>query len=141
MSSIVALHQSHSGGAPLDRLTSARLMESAGLEGDRHSKQGSRRALLLVDQETLDLLGLAPGTLREQITVKGIALAALAPGTRLTIGAVVLEVGQACDPCELMEAIRPGLERELEGRRGRFARVLEGGPIAVGDSITLTPPA
>jgi MOSC domain-containing protein YiiM len=42
-----------------------------------------------------------------------------------------------CDPCELMEEIRPGLEDELEGKRGMLARVLTTGDVAVGDEIKL----
>jgi len=42
-----------------------------------------------------------------------------------------------CDPCELMEQIRSGLQSELEGRRGMLARVLRTGEVTVGDAITL----
>jgi MOSC domain-containing protein YiiM len=135
--SVMALHASHAGRAPLEALQSAQVIEAAGLEGDRHSKAGNRRALLLMDHEVLEHFGLVPGAVREQITVKGLDLPKLVLGTRLLIGGAVLEIGHACDPCELMDAIRPGLQRELEGRRGRFARVVRGGPIAVGDVITV----
>jgi MOSC domain-containing protein YiiM len=50
-------------------------------------------------------------------------------------------VTHACDPCELMNTIKPGLQQELEGRRGRFVRVVESGSFAVGDAITVLPPA
>jgi MOSC domain-containing protein YiiM len=46
-----------------------------------------------------------------------------------------VEVGAICTPCDLMEAIRPGLRKELWGRRGMLCRVLEGGVIRRGDSI------
>jgi MOSC domain-containing protein YiiM len=36
-----------------------------------------------------------------------------------------------------MDAIRPGLQAELEGRRGMLARVREGGEVSVGDRIEL----
>jgi MOSC domain-containing protein YiiM len=42
-----------------------------------------------------------------------------------------------CDPCERMDAIRPGLQEELDGRRGMLARVLEGGRVAAGDAVKL----
>jgi MOSC domain-containing protein YiiM len=42
-----------------------------------------------------------------------------------------------CDPCELMEEIRPGLQAELEGRRGMLARVLKTGALSVGDELQL----
>ena len=59
------------------------------------------------------------------------------PGTRLRIGAVLLEITQECDPCSRMEEIEPGLKAALtpDWRGGALARVIEGGVIAVGDTI------
>jgi MOSC domain-containing protein YiiM len=42
-----------------------------------------------------------------------------------------------CDPCSRMDEIRPGLQAELEGRRGMLARVLETGEVAAGDEVEL----
>jgi MOSC domain-containing protein YiiM len=42
-----------------------------------------------------------------------------------------------CDPCSRMDEIRPGLQEELEGRRGMLARVVQTGDVAVGDEIRL----
>jgi MOSC domain-containing protein YiiM len=36
-----------------------------------------------------------------------------------------------------MDEIRLGLRAELDGRRGRFVRVVRGGRITVGDEITV----
>jgi MOSC domain-containing protein YiiM len=36
-----------------------------------------------------------------------------------------------------MDEIREGLKQELEGRRGMVSRVVRGGTISVGDSITI----
>jgi MOSC domain-containing protein YiiM len=44
-------------------------------------------------------------------------------------------VSMVCHPCDQMEKIRPGLRRELYGRRGMLCRVLEGGVIRRGDAI------
>jgi MOSC domain-containing protein YiiM len=136
---VVALQASPARGerGSLDRAT---LTEGAGLDGDRHAKPGSRRALLVMEQEVLDHLDLRPGMVSEQITVRGVDLHRLELGTRLLIGDTTLEVAAHCDPCEQMEAIRPGLQKELIGRRGRFVRVLRGGAIAVGDPIEVEPP-
>jgi len=56
-------------------------------------------------------------------------------GQQLQIGGARLEVSAVCTPCDQMEAIRPGLPKELWGRRGMLCRVLEGGVIGRGDSI------
>lgn len=136
---VTALQKSPARGErnPLDRAT---LSEGAGLDGDRHAKPGSRRALLVMEQEVLDRFGLMPGAVREQITVRGVDLHRLDKGTRLRIGESTLEITAHCAPCEQMDAIRPGLRKELEGQRGRFVRVLRGGAIAVGDPIEVQPP-
>jgi MOSC domain-containing protein YiiM len=36
-----------------------------------------------------------------------------------------------------MENIRPGLQAELEGKRGMLARVLKTGEVSLGDPVTL----
>jgi MOSC domain-containing protein YiiM len=53
----------------------------------------------------------------------------------LRIGDVRLEVSAVCTPCDLMEKIRPGLRKELCGRRGMLCRVIGGGIIRRGDTI------
>jgi MOSC domain-containing protein YiiM len=90
---------------------------------------------LLVDSETLELMDLQPGIIRENITTRGINVNGLAPGQRLRVGDAQLEVSVVCTPCDLLEKIRPGLRRELRGRRGMLCRVIASGLIRRGDSI------
>ena len=120
----------------------AHVIEDLGIEGDRYAvKRGVNRAkrqVLMMDKETIDLLGLNPGTVRENITTEGMDIYSLAPGQRVRIGSEVeLEVTELCNPCERMDAVRPGLREELEGRRGMLTRVARGGDIAVGDGISV----
>jgi len=114
---------------------SALLETGVGLSGDKHAGSASRRQVLIIDKETLDVLGLAPGTVKENLTVEGLDVMSLGPGTRLRVGdQAVLEITSACEPCFRMDEIRPGLRDELNGRRGMNSRVVEGGAIAVGDA-------
>jgi hypothetical protein len=39
-----------------------------------------------------------------------------------------------------MNELKPGLRAALEGRRGRFVRVVQAGSFAVGDAIAVAPP-
>jgi len=78
---------------------------------------------------------LQPGMLRENITSDGLNVNSLGTGQRLGIGEARLEVTMVCTPCSQMERIRPGLRKELWGRRGMLCRVLAGGIIRPGDSI------
>jgi MOSC domain-containing protein YiiM len=136
---VVAIHFNLGSRAPLVPASSATATPGQGLDGDRSRRP--RRAVLLVEQEVLDRFELPAGAVREQVTVRGLALGDLPAGGRLRIGTVVLEAGKACDPCERMNEIRPGLRAELQGRRGRFFSVTEAGGFAVGDAITVLPPA
>jgi MOSC domain-containing protein YiiM len=120
-------------------VASVEALAGRGLEGDRHARAGSQRQVLLVEQEALDRLGLAPGTIREQVTVRGLELDALAEGDVLRLGSTRLVVAGPCDPCARMDEIRPGLRTLLEGRRGRFVSVLQGGSFAVGDPVEIEP--
>jgi MOSC domain-containing protein YiiM len=113
----------------------------AGLLGCRHSKPGNDRAVLLLETETMQELGLVAGEIKENITTRGIQLRSLSPGSQLQLGdTVVLEITGPCPPCHRMEEIRAGLQAELQGRRGVNCRVVIGGPIEPGDAIKLIKP-
>ena len=138
---VVALFVSTANRVPLTAKQQVNAVENRGIEGDRHAKPGSRRSVLIMPQEILDSFGLEPGDVREQVTVRGLDVHGLADGTRLRVGAAVLELMKPCAPCERMEELKPGLQVALEGRRGRFARVVTPGAFAVGDVLAVEPPA
>lgn len=121
----------------MQELPTVRVIENAGFEGCAHARPDRKRQVLLVDIETLRTLQLAPGIIRENITTEGLEVSALAVGQRLQIGEAEFEVSAVCEPCELMEDIRPGLMAELVGRRGMMCRVLRGGTITQGDPIRI----
>ena len=137
---IVALHLSHASRAPLRNVQSADALPDRGLDGDRHARPGNRRSVLFMEQETLDAHGLTPGDVREQVTVRGLDLNGLVFGSRLKVGSAVFEVAGPCAPCQRMEELRAGLRQALEGRRGRFVRVVEAGTLSVGDAVEVQPP-
>jgi MOSC domain-containing protein YiiM len=117
-----------------------------GLDGDFRGavKPGGRgrRQVSLIERADWDAAMAAVGTdhhwsvRRANLLVDGLDLPQV-PGTRLRIGAVLLEITQECDPCSRMEEIEPGLKAALtpDWRGGALARVIEGGVIAVGDTI------
>ena len=115
----------------------AELITALGIDGDKHAVATSKRQVLLADQEALDEVGVAPGIIKENLTVEGLNVMGLPVGTRLSLGSgAVLEITEVCHPCFRMDEIRSGLKDELEGRRGMVAVVVRGGSISVGDSIT-----
>ncbi len=119
----------------MEELAEVRMVDDTGFERCAHGRPGSKRQVLLVDRETLEAMDLQPGIIRENITTDGLNVNSLPLGQQLRIGEARLEVSMACTPCDLMETIRPGLRKELWGRRGMLCRVLQGGVIRRGDSI------
>ena len=119
----------------MQEIAEVHALEDSGLEGCAHARSRSPRQVLLMDSETLEVMDLAPGIIRENITTSGINVNGLAPGQRLRVGDAQLEVSMVCTPCDLMEKIRPGLRRELRGRRGMLCRVISSGMIRRGDTI------
>jgi MOSC domain-containing protein YiiM len=119
----------------MEQLEVATLLADSGVEGCAHARPSGKRQVLLVDRETLEAMDLAPGVIRENITTEGINVNGLNPGQLLRVGAALLEVSAVCTPCDQLEKIRPGLRREIFGRRGMLCKVIEGGAIRPGDLI------
>ena len=126
--------------SPMLQVEAATAIAGHGLDGCRHARRapGGKRQVLLMDPASIEGLDLAPGALKENILVAGLALETLPPGQRLALGPeVVVELTEACVPCQRLEAIRPGLLKASWGRRGQLARVLVGGGLRVGDEARL----
>src|SRR5690349_22318910 len=120
---------------PMEELSEVHVIADAGFERCAHGRPGSKRQLLLVDRETLEAMDLKPGIIRENVTTDGLDVNSLPIGQLLRVGEARLEVSAVCTPCDLMETIRPGLRKELWGRRGMLCRVVEGGIVRRGDFI------
>jgi len=112
-----------------------------GLDGDVHAHRTSR-AVLVVDRATLDALGLAPGDLREEITIEGLPDVTNLPiDSEVRIGGVTLRVNGPCEPCTHIGELLGVPDREvfrqsLLGRRGALCTVSAvSGPIRVGDPV------
>ena len=137
---VLALQISTQSGQPMSPLEEANAISGVGLEGDRHAERGNPRQVLLMDKETLDMLALTTGVIKENITLEGIDLSSVKPGNVFFIGEdVTLEATGLCEPCGRMDMLRPGLQEALQERRGVLAVVLNGGKLRVGDNVRLEP--
>ncbi len=137
---ITDLHIARVKGTPSDPVQKATVLSGLGLEGDRSAYEGSVRQVLFIDKETLDEFGLAPGQVKENITVAGLDLSQTKKGQVFSIGdEVTMEIVGGCEPCGKMDAIQPGLMDKIDGRRGMLATVICGGHIKVGDSVRVEP--
>src|SRR5579863_6340747 len=120
---------------PMQEHDEIEVIKDKGFKGCTHGRPGSKRQVSLMDCETLDKFGLAPGVVKENITTLGIDLQTFTMGSSLRIGDCVLEITGPCDPCARMDEIRAGLQEELRGQRGWLCRVKEAGTIRGGDRI------
>ena len=137
---ITNLHIARVKETPSDPVQEATAISGMGLEGDRSCKEGNMRQVLLMDKETLDEMDLKPGLIKENITTTGLDLSQTKVGQVVFMGdQVTMEIVGECEPCGKMDAIRPGLRKEINHRRGQLATVINGGSIKVGDSIRLEP--
>jgi MOSC domain-containing protein YiiM len=116
-----------------DRVTA---IAGQGLKGCAHANP-PRREVLLASKAHLDSVGVEPGAIRENVTVDGDDVQTWDVGRRVQVGQALLEITMVCDPCSRMDDLRPGLRTEIDGKRGMLAAVIEGGEIALGDSVTL----
>lgn len=137
MATVLHLFRSLRHRLPMQPLDQALAIADRGIEGCAHGRPGSPRQVLLMDIETLTALGLPPGAIKENITTQGLDLHSLPRGQRLRVGDAILEVTLPCEPCKLMDDIRPGLQQALRGRRGQLCRVLQSGRIRPADPIAL----
>jgi MOSC domain-containing protein YiiM len=99
------------------------------------------QAVLLIGEETLAELRaegwpVQRGDLGENLTIADLPTGALHPGVQVRLGEVVLEVSKACDPCTVLYSLPyVGVDRgaaflrALKGRRGWYARVIQGGTV------------
>jgi hypothetical protein len=126
-------------GKPMLPVRQVHAQAGQGLEGDV-SFGRSTRQLLLVDSDVLARFDLPPGTLRENLVVRGLPLAAIPPGALLRAGETVLEATGECEPCGLLDQYRPGLRESIRGQRGLLARIRTGGQIRIGDSVEIVVP-
>ena len=140
---VISLHvrtEKHGAPTPIAELVGR---VGGGLEGDIHADRSSR-AVLVIDRATLDALGLAPGDLREEITIEGLPdVTNLPVDAELRIGGVTLRVTGPCEPCTHIGELlgvpdREQFRQSLLGRRGALCTVsAASAPIRVGDPVAL----
>jgi MOSC domain-containing protein YiiM len=131
---LVSINLSPSKGTKKSPVDRAALKPSHGIVGDAHAGDWHRQVSLLAEEDIALVRGrvIGYGEFAENLTTRGIDLDALPVGTRLSIGAAMLEITQIGKECHGGDcAIRRELGDCIMPRRGVFARVLVGGEIDV----------
>lgn len=140
MAKLVAVCTSERKGMRKKNVGEGILVPNLGLEGDAHAGDWHRQVSLLALEsiQKMQKLGLdvVPGDFAENLTTEGIDLVTLPIGTKLRIGATGLgEVTQIGKECHTKCAIYYQAGDCVMPKEGIFIRVLEGGPVVVGDAI------
>jgi MOSC domain-containing protein YiiM len=147
---IVSLHRSN-GGVPKLPVDRARVTAS-GMEGDRQRNLnhhgGSDRALCLYSFELIQTLRaeghpVGPGTMGENVLIRGLSWGDVLPGVGLRLGEVETEVTAFAYPCKNISGSFQGghIERVSvkthPGWSRVYARVTREGVLSAGDDVVI----
>ncbi|MEN8260038.1 MAG: MOSC domain-containing protein [Pseudomonadota bacterium] len=128
---------------PVVEVEAVRVDPAKGLLGDRYSGTSGKRQVTLLQREHLATIESFTGRpvnaqmLRRNLIVEGINLMAL-KGRKFRVGEAVFEATGLCHPCSRMEeTLGEGGWNAMRGHGGLTVRVLTGGIIRVGDSVSL----
>ena len=117
------------------------LVVEHGVQGDAHAGPWHRQVSLLALESVQKMrdqgLDVNPGDFGENVTTQGIVVFELPIGTRLRAGTALLEVTQIGKVCHNHCAIYEQAGDCVMPSEGIFVRVLEGGQLRPGDTITL----
>lgn len=147
---LAAIYVTDDAGAPMVERTEATLVPGVGIEGDRYALgrgtySGDRRPgreVTLVEEEAVAAVVnetgvlLTPEETRRNLVTRGVPLNHLV-GHLFHVGDALLEGVRLCEPCEVLERIRPGSRQALVHRGGLRAVVVEGGTVRVSDPVRL----
>ncbi len=140
-------------GEAMQPRTEVHAYAGQGLEGDRFRQlegwdTGDGRQMTLVARESLvDIeaetgIVIPAGKSRRNIITDGLQLNELV-GRRFSLGDVVCEGVEVCQPCakmgEVLNEDKAKVVKALVHRSGLRARILSGGTIHTGDTITIEP--
>ena len=147
---IASLHRSRSGvpKLPVDTVR----VTASGMEGDRQRNLkhhgGPDRALCLYSLELIQALRaeghpVGPGTMGENVLIRGVVWGQVLPGVGIRLGEVEIEVTAFAHPCKNIGGSFQGgrIERVSEKRHPGwsrvYARVTRDGILAAGDRVVV----
>jgi MOSC domain-containing protein YiiM len=142
---IVSVNTSLKKGQLKHPVAAVELRAGRGIDGDAHQDFGHRQVSLLAMEDIeaqRERVGagaagaLGPGAFAENLTTRGLELAALRIGDELVIaGTVRLRVSQIGKDCHTKCAVYHLTGDCIMPARGIFCEVLSGGPVRPGDAI------
>ena len=143
MGNVIAVCVSERKGVQKKNVGSANFIADWGIENDAHAGVWHRQVSLLSHDkiEAFRARGaeVGDGAFGENLVVSGIDFKALPIGTRFSCNEVLLELTQIGKECHSGCEIFKKMGDCIMPREGVFARVLHGGKISVGDTLTVLP--
>ena len=141
---VVAIHVAPASRLPMRSVAAVEAEAGGGLVGDRY--HGTRhRHVTVQSQAALDAAAAEAGTpidpagTRRNVTISH-GDVPTAPGTRIRLGDVELEVVRRMPPCKVLDdTVGHAARVALARRAGSVFRLLSSGTIAVGDPVDLGP--
>lgn len=143
---VSSLHVAPGRRLPMTSVSEVVAEAGRGLVGDRY--HGTRHRHVSVQSaaqlaEAGEALGspVTPTGTRRNLTLSH-GLVPATPGSRITVGEVVLEVVRVAAPCRVLEeTVGPGAAAALRRRGGSICRILVGGTLRVGAPVSFADPA
>ena len=149
---VTSVNASPTGGVPKPPVLFA-YVHVGGVDGDKQNNLkyhgGPMRAVCLYSQDRIDALNdeghpITPGSIGENVTIRGLDWDAMIPGVRVAIGDVVrLEVTQYTVPCSKIadsflraDILRVG-QPSNPGWSRLYTKVLAEGVVRVGDAVRI----
>lgn len=141
MGNVLAVCISPKKGTEKKNVGSAKFIEDWGLENDSHAGKWHRQVSLLSHDkvEAFRARGaeVDHGAFGENLVVSGIDFRTLPVGTHFVCNDVELELTQIGKECHSGCAIYQKMGECIMPREGVFAKVIHGGTISVGDTLTI----
>lgn len=141
MGTIIAICTSPEKGTQKQAVDTATFVVEHGIQGDAHAGKWHRQVSLLSHEkvEAFRARGaeVDHGAFGENLVIEGYDFKNLPVGTVFQCNDVVLEMTQIGKECHAHCAIYKAVGDCIMPREGVFTRVLQGGTISVGDTISI----
>lgn len=144
MGNVIAVCISEKKGTQKKNIGKGVFISDWGIEGDAHAGNWHRQVSLLSHDKVEEFRSrgadVNDGAFGENLVVSGIDFKSLPIGTRFACNEVLLELTQIGKECHSHCEIYKVMGDCIMPREGVFAKVLNGGEISIGDTLTVLPP-
>ncbi len=141
MGKVMAVCTSEKKGTQKQNVNEANFIVDHGIENDAHAANWHRQVSLLSADRIAEFntkgANVFDGAFGENLIVSGIDFKSLPIGTKFTCKNVILELTQIGKECHTKCQIYHKMGECIMPTEGVFAKVLQGGKIAVGDELVV----